>query len=65
MIGSPDTTPLAEHYERLAAICESWSYEEHSDAAADYYWGLSETLRDLADALECPVHGLRAMGLLG
>ena len=64
MIGSPDTTPLAEHYVRLATICESWSYNARSDAEADYYWQVSETLRDLADALDCPIHGLRAMGLL-
>lgn len=55
---------LTEHYRHVSTICECWSREARSDAAAEYYSRLATVFAELVVDLECPTHGLRMMELV-
>ncbi len=55
---------LTEHYRHVSTICEHWSRDARSDAAAAYYNRLAVVFAELVVDLECPTYGLRVMELV-
>ncbi len=55
---------VTDHYRHVSTICECWSREARSDAAAEYYNRLAVVFAELVADLECPLYGLKVMELV-